>query len=149
MEQVPSCCKNVAGNTGIKLEPLEVSLQPQIDLRPKIQTGIIIATTADVRRHSFLPIHPVWLTDPSGPPQDSHAICVKALGFCGCHEFSVFPTIHTHQVSLDLATVISAAYSHREKCLFYRLWSQLDGNKRPASASEQGRWPNLLPSKHV
>lgn len=98
-------------------------------------------------QEAFIPclIHPAWLMDPSGPPQHSRAICVTALGFCGCHEFSAFPTVHTHQGSPDLATVISAACSHREKCLFYKPSSQTD-LKQPASAPEPGTDPACCPT---
>lgn len=89
-------------------------------------------------------IHPAWLMDPSGPPQHSRAIRVTAFGFCGCHEFSPFPAAHTHQGSPDLATVISAACSHIEKCLFYMPWSQT-----ACFCTRTRYWPSLLPSKHI
>lgn len=81
MEQAPSSCKKTALNTGIKLEPLEVSLQPQIDLWPEIQPGIIIATTADARDIHSLPIHPVWLPDPSHTSMWKHLAPVDAMNF--------------------------------------------------------------------
>jgi len=114
-------CKKIALNTGIKLVPLKCPCSRKQIYDPKSKQELSLQPLLMPGDIHSLPVHPVWLTDASGPPQDSHVIYVKALGFSGCHEFSALSTVHTRQASLDLATVISAACSHREKCLFYRV----------------------------